>query len=150
MALTVEFNKGRALFNNEGNKWGYVKGVAKWAKVLEPGQFGHFSIDLYGDNIEDLVTELEALRDEAYDAVVEGGKKAIKADVYKEDDEGKKFIQFKLPETDYEGAPNKVAIYDVSGKKVDDWDSLIGNGSEVKVKFLAKPYYMGSTKMVGI
>jgi hypothetical protein len=40
-------------------------------------------------------------------------------------------------------------MYDAGGNKVEEWDKLVGNGSLVKVKFQARPYYMNSTKMVG-
>ena len=67
-----------------------------------------------------------------------------------EDEEGVKHLAFKLPENDFEGNPNKITMYNVSGKKVDDWDKLVGNGSTVKIKYRIAPYYMASTKMVGI
>ena len=41
-------------------------------------------------------------------------------------------------------------MYDAGGNKVVDWDKLVGNGSVVKVKYRVAPYYMSSTKMVGI
>ena len=149
--MEVKFNKGKCLFEGDDSvKFGYVKGTAKWAHILKPNEFGNFAIDLYGDGIEELIPELEEIRDEAYELVVSEGKKASKADVYKQDDEGNKFIQFKLPELDFEGKPNGIKIYDVHGKLVEDWDKLIGNGSTVKIKYRAKPYYMSSTKMVGV
>jgi len=133
-------------------KFGYVKGTCKWAKVLEPGQFGSFTIDMYGDDVEALFTEMEELRGEGAAEVAAAGKKYQEVDVFKENEEtGQKFIQFKLPEEGYDGKQNQVKIFDVSGKEVtDSWDALIGNGSTVKVKYMAKPYYMASTKNVGI
>ena len=41
-------------------------------------------------------------------------------------------------------------MFDAGGNSMPDWDSLVGNGSLVKVKYRIAPYYMGSTKMVGI
>lgn len=148
----AKFNKGKVTFENEASeaKFGYVKGEAKWAQLLEPDQFGNYSINMYGDNVVELKEELEAMRDSAYDEVVEAGKKANKVDVTKFDDEGKEFIGFKLPETNYEGKPNKIVMYDAAGNKVDDWDKLVGNGSLVKIKYRVSPYYMASTKNVGI
>ena len=149
--MEVKFNKGKCIFEGDDSvKFGYVKGTAKWAHVLKPNEFGNFGIDLYGEGIEALIPELEEMRDTAYDLVVAEGKKATKADVYKQDEDGNKYIQFKLSELDFEGKPNKIKVYDIHGKLVEDWDKLIGNGSTVKIKYRAKPYYMSSSKMVGI
>ena len=144
--------KGRVKFTEESSQpiFGYVKGECKWAKVLEPDDYGNFSISLYGDNVLELEEELVELQKSAAKEIAELGKKYQLADIFKEDDEGKKFIGFKLPATNYQGEPNKIDIYDVTGKKVEDWSKLIGNGSIVKIKYRAAPYYMGSTKMVGI
>lgn len=148
--MKVEINKGRATFEKESAKWGYVKGKTMWCKFLKTDDYGKYSTNLLGDDIEDLIVELEAIRDEAVKAVEDLGKKAIPADVYKVDDEGNKFISFKLPETNYEGKPNKIKVYDVYGNLMEDWDKEVGNGSTIKLKYMAKPYYMASTKMVGI
>jgi hypothetical protein len=148
--MEVTIAKGRATFNKEASKWGYVKGEAKWCKFLKPDDYDKFSVNLSGSDIEDLIVELEAMRDEAVEAVEALGKKAIPADVYKEEEDGTKFISFKLPAVDYEGKPNKIKVYDVSGNLVEDWDKEVGNGSVIKIKYQAKPYYMASTKMVGI
>ena len=152
MSLTAKFEKGRVKFEGEGAvQFGYMKGTAKWCHILKPNEYGYFGVDLYGEEVEDHITEFEALRDEAYEAVVAAGKKAMKADVYKEDDEGNKFISFKLPAKNYDGEDNKIEIYDVTGAKVTDtWSQLVGNGSIIKIKYRAAPYYMASTKMVGI
>ena len=149
--MEVKFSKGKCVFEgDDGVKFGTVKGTAKWAHILKANEFGNFGIDVYGEGVEDLIPTLEDMRDTAYDLVVAEGKKASKAEVYKQDDEGNKFIQFKLPELDFEGKPNKIKVYDVHGELVEDWDKLIGNGSKVAVRYRAKPYYMSSTKMVGI
>jgi hypothetical protein len=41
-------------------------------------------------------------------------------------------------------------MYDAGGNLVTDWDKLVGNGSKVKIKYRVAPYYMSSTKMVGL
>ena len=144
--------KSKSVIQETEAKFGYVKGTAKWAKVLEAGQFGSFTIDMYGPDVEEMFTEMEALRDSGAKEVDEAGKKYQVVDVFKENEEtGQKYIQFKLPEMGYDDKVNKVKIFDVSGTEVTDtWDKLIGNGSTVKVKYMAKPYYMASTKNVGI
>ncbi len=150
--MQVTINKGKVVFPKETSLWKYMKGTVQWAHILEPNQFDKFSVDLYGIGIVALKEELEALLDEAYQAVVDAGKKvAGKADIYRVNDEtGVEYLQFGL-NAEYDGKPNKVDIYDVTGKKVtDEWDKLIGNGSTLKVKVQFKPYYMATTKMVGL
>jgi len=145
-------NKGKVTFTEAASeaKFGYIKGEAKWAELLAPGLYGTYGIKLYGDEVVEMKEELEAMSDSAYDEVIELGKKANKADVLKQDDDGNYFLGFKLKETKFDGTPNKVTMYDAGGNKVDDWDKLVGNGSVVKVKYRIAPYYMSSTKMVGI
>jgi hypothetical protein len=133
--------------------FGNIKGTAKWAHVLSPNQFGTYSIDIYPDQdtMETHVALFEQMRDSAKEEVVAAGKKIRSlADVFKTDDEGKTYLQFKLPTEDKDGKAQVVPVHDVTGKKVPDWDQLIGNGSVVKVKYMAKPYYMNSTKAVGV
>ena len=130
--------------------FGYVKGTAKWAKVLEVGQFGSYSVDLYGEYLDEIKDIAGQLQRDAEIVVKEAGKKYQLADLVKENDDGEEYVQFKLPENKYDGTPNKITIYDAFGNKQDDWDKLIGNGSTVKIKYMMKPYYMNSTKMVGV
>jgi len=148
----AKMTKGRIEFTEEASQaaFGYVKGECKWAKVLEADDYGNFSISLYGDGIVEMEEELKAMQESAAKEVEELGKKYQLADLYKEDSEGNKFLGFKLPATNFKGEDNKIDIYDASGKKVDDWDKLVGNGSIIKLKYRIAPYYMSSTKMVGI
>ena len=131
-------------------QFGYVKGTCKWAELLQVGMYGTFGIKLYGDNVVELETELAAMQDSAFKEVEEVGKKAIKADLYKEEEDGTKFLAFKLKETKYDGTLNKISFFDAGGAAVPDWNKLVGNGSTVKVKYRVAPYYMASTKMVGL
>lgn len=142
--------KVKSVIEKTEPKFGFVKGTSKWAKVLEPGQFGSYTIDVYGEDIEALVADMEALRDAAAEEVEAAGKKFALADVFKEDEEGNKFIQFKLSPENYKGEAQAPKIFDKHGNEDSEWDKLIGNGSVVKVKYMAKPYYMNSTKMVGV
>lgn len=145
--------RGKVTFEEAGSEaaFGYVKGEAKWAKVLEVDDYGNYSISMYGDNVVEMQEELEAMRDSALGEIQELGKEANPVDVLKTDNDGKKFIGFKLPENNFDGEPNKIKIFDASGTEVTDtWDKLIGNGSIVKIKYRIAPYYMSSTKNVGI
>ena len=148
----AKLDKGRVTFTEAASEgqFGYVKGTCKWAELLTVGQFGTYGIKMYGQDIEDLETELQAMQDSAFNEVIELGKKATKADLFKEDDEGNKFLAFKLKENKYDGTPNKISFYDAGGKEVPDWNKLVGNGSTVKIKYRVAPYYMASTKMVGL
>ena len=133
--------------------YGYIKGTAKWTKVLEVDDYGKYSINLYPEQeqLDKLLSELNIIQDAAKEEAESKGKKVVLvADILKEDNEGKSFLQFSLPELKGDGTPNKVDIYDVYGKKQEGWDKLIGNGSLVKVKYMFKPYYMASTKTVGL
>jgi len=145
-------NKGRVKFeeNTSEASFGYVKGEAKWAKVLEVDDYGNYSISMYGDEVVELKEELQAMQESAAKEIETLGKKYELADLFKTDNDGNEFLGFKLPETDYEGKPNTIDIYDGSGTKVEDWDKLVGNGSTIKLKYRIAPYYMGSTKKVGI
>jgi len=145
-------DKGRIKFTEEASdaQFGYLKGTAKWAEVLTVGLYGTFGIKMYGDEAVEMEEELQAMQDSAYDEVIALGKKADKADLYKVDENGGKFLQFKLPENDFEDKPNKIKMFDAGGNLVEDWDKLVGNGSLVKIKYRIAPYYMSSTKMVGI
>ena len=148
----AKLEKGRITFTEEASQgaFGYVKGTCKWAELLTVGQFGTYGIKMYGDEVAELKTELEAMQDSAFNEVIELGKKATKADLYKVDEEGNEFLAFKLKELKFDGTPNKIAFYDAGGNQVNDWDKLVGNGSTVKIKYRIAPYYMASTKMVGI
>ena len=133
-------------------QFGYIKGTAKWAHILEPNQYDSFSIDIYGEEVEQLVDEvLSVLQSDGAKEVDAAGKKYQLADLYKTNEEtGEKYLQFKLKDKDYEGKQNKIKLYDAGGSLVTEWDKLIGNGSIVKIKYRSAPYYMNSTKMVGV
>lgn len=145
-------NKGRVTFTEEASeaKFGYLKGTCKWAELLQVGMYGTYGIKMYGDEVVEMGEELQAMQDSATAEVEELGKKNIKADIFKEDEDGSKYLAFKLKETKADGTTNKVTFYDAGGTQVEDWDKLVGNGSTVKIKYRIAPYYMASTKMVGI
>ena len=133
--------------------FGYIKGKCKWAKLLEPDDYDKFSINIIPDteSLDNHRIIFDELIDKAKQEVLDAGKKVNGvADYVKEEEDGTEFLSFKLPSTNYEGNPNKIDIYNVHGKKEPDWDKLVGNGSLVKIKYMAKPYYMASTKMVGV
>jgi len=144
-----KIEKGRIKFDTEA-AFGYLKGQCKWAELLAVGMYGHYSIKMYGDAVEDMKVELDAMQSSAYDEVIELGKKAEKANLYKYEEDDTAYLGFKLKEEKFDGTPNEITFYDAGGAKVPDWDKLVGNGSTVKIKYRIAPYYMASTKMVGI
>jgi len=125
------------------------KGKSMWCKYLEPDTYGNYGVDVYFNDADtqELITILEAQRDEALEEV-KGAGKVIKgvADVFKEKD-GKKYFTFKVS-SDKQNGP--IPIYNVYGKEDKTFKELIGNGSIIKVRYMAKPYYMASTKFVGV
>jgi hypothetical protein len=146
----AKINKGKVTFEKAEAQFGYIKGECKWAKVLEVDDYGNYSISMYGDEVVGLQQDLEELRDLAASEIAELGKPYEVADIFKVDSDGNKFLGFKLPEKDYEGNDNSIKMYDAGGNLVTDWDKLVGNGSKVKIKYRVAPYYMSSTKMVGL
>jgi len=44
----------------------------------------------------------------------------------------------------------KVPVHDVKGVEMKDFDKLIGNGSTIRLRVWAKPYYMAAFNQVGI
>jgi hypothetical protein len=135
-------------------KFGYLKGKCKWAKVLAPDQFGNYAVDMYpeAEVLEHFKEEIKALTDEAV-TLLEGVKKkvALVADPTKEDEDEVEYIQFKRKSEKANGSLNTPPkIYDLYGNYQADWDKLVGNGSLVKVGYMLTPYYMASTKTVGV
>ncbi|MBD3841945.1 MAG: hypothetical protein IE909_08680 [Campylobacterales bacterium] len=142
--------KGKVTFETEP-KFGYVKGYTKWAKILAPDDYDKYSVNLYGEEIEGMETELKELLDTAGKELEALDKQFTVADIFRVDDSGKKFLNFKLNATDFEGKPQNIKIYDVTGKEVTKtWNALIGNGSLVKIKYRVAPYYMAASRVLGL
>ena len=153
--MEIRNDKGQIKFVNvvdgeekPAGEFGYLRGPCKWAKVLEADQYGNFAVDVYAseEDREEFAKLVESISEEAK-TLVEGLKKKVAgiADSVKEDGDGKQYIQFKRKE--YKGPPK---IYDKFGNEASDWDKLVGNGSDVKIAYFLSPYYMASTKMVGV
>lgn len=151
--------KGRVNFiskNDDGSTnqfthFGKIKGEAKWAKIIEPDQYDNYAVDIYGD-YSHVVEEAEAMAEKARELVEASGKKVNGvADVVKENAEGGTYVQFKRKGSKADGSPNTPPkVYNAAGSHVEGWDKLVGNGSKVGVAYYLAPYYMASTKMVGV
>ena len=138
-----------SIFTDTEPLWHYVKGTGQWINVVDVDEYGKWSVNLYGDEVLALETELQAYLDEAVAFAKEQGKdvKAV-ADLYKEYD-GKRYIQFKKPQYDEDTEGPK--LYNVHGDEVTGtFKKPIGGGSTVRVRAMIKPYYMASTKTVGL
>ena len=157
--MELKAGKGRVSFvvkdegGNENNfsHFGTIKGEGKWCKVLEPDQYDNYAVDVYGD-LTHVVQEAEGIIEKAKELLEAGGKKVNgTADIIKEDNEGNEYLQFKRKGSKADGEPNTPPkIYDKHGALVEGWDKLVGNGSKVGVAYMLSPYYMASTKMVGV
>ncbi len=147
-----------------------LEGTALWAKVFEPdtkfNPLGDFSINLQmpvADSVE-MSEKLEEIVQVAFKEAIEKDPRLkntlstqeVCQPVYDRDtgdDTGNVEFKFKLKAkvqkrdgTYYEQQP---AVLD--SKKVPmSKDTLIGNGSKVKVAFEPVPYVMSSTKKVGV
>lgn len=136
---------------NQFSHFGRIKGTGKWCKVLEPDQYDNYAVDIYGD-LSHVEEEANAILEKTRELVEASGKKvAGLADVLKENKEGGEYIQFKRKGSKGDGSPNTPPkIYNAAGSLVENWDKLIGNGSKLGVAYFLSPYYMASTKMVGV
>lgn len=145
------------------------KGKALFCQVKEPSRLfnakGEYSTALVLDPNDEaaklFIERLEALRDTAYNETVEalGAAKARgieKADVfaYDIDKDGNEtgLIKFKMAlknVDDLEPGRNKIEVVDAKKQPILTVP-LVGNGSEIRCSVFANPYYMASTKKVGV
>ena len=103
-----------------------------------------------------LLKDLEKMLEDYYQAACDNPKyakfksKIQKADIFEEDDEGCKVLKFKQKAVikSVKGTFNaKIALFDSKGKPSKD---TVGGGSQIKVCFSAIPYFVPSTKTVGL
>jgi len=146
-----------------------LKGKAKWCKVFEPdtrfNEDGEYStqVVLTEEEAAQVCEQLEALIDAEYAKTVKE-KPALKASlskrppVDKEVDEngdptGNVVFKAKLKATIRSKAgqtyKQKVNVVDAKRQPMNG-TQLIGNGSTIKVALEPVPYYMASTKQVGV
>jgi hypothetical protein len=149
------------------------KGKALWCKFKEPDRLynakGELSTNLVCDPndpaVKAFIKELETLRDTAMAEAVEtlGAAKAKgiqAAAVYKDDidkdgnETGLVKFTFKLKDVDDKVAQGKqatVLVVDAKRQPIPLATApLVGNGSEIRCVAYANPYYMASTKTVGV
>jgi hypothetical protein len=147
------------------------KGAALFCHVVEAqtdfNEKGTYSTMIVCDpeepSVQKLINQLEELRDTAYEETVATlgpvkSKGITKADVYKEDCDAEGnatgLIRFKLKLDNVADALEKgwtasITVIDASKRPINPVP-LVGNGSIIRCAGFAKPYYMGSTKSVGV
>ena len=144
------------------------KGEAVWCKVTEPDRAfnakGQYSTNLVCDpndpTVKAFIEKLETLRDTAYNETVETlgakGKQVKTKELYTEhydadgNDTGKIVFKFRMNNVDdREPGQDKIVVVGADKKVIHDVP-LVGNGSIVRCAAYANPYYMGTTKEVGI
>lgn len=149
------------------------KGSALWCKYKEPDtKFnvkGEYSTSLVCDPnnpaVQAYISKLEELRDIAYAETCEtlGAAKAKgvqKAEVYAEEfdsngnETGNIIFKYKLKDLAdriQRGNDSEIVVVDAKKNRLSKADApLVGNGSEIRVVSYANPYFMASTKTVGI
>jgi hypothetical protein len=146
------------------------KGQAVWCKVTEPDRKfdpeGTLSTDLVLDpnapDVKAFIERLEALQDKAFEETKESmGAKAAQvkkrnfyADEYDQDGSptGKIVFKFKLKNVDArreKGQQHEIQVVDANKQAVKPVP-LVGNGSTIRVASYVYPYYMASTKELGL
>lgn len=108
------------------------------------------------DELKKLIEKLEAIQDKAFDEAVSEAnamnkKKIHKSDLYFEDEEGNVYLKFKqnavIKKKDGSTVNAKIAHFDSKGKPI---DVNVGRDSVIRLSFTASPYFMQSTKQVGL
>lgn len=140
------------------------KGYAQYPYLLEPdtkfNPEGDYKVNLAMDDNEatkKLITKLDQILDNFYEENEDvakaqaKGRKVMKADIFEYDSEGRVVLKFKQKAviTKKDGSKFEVKIpqFDAKGKPM---KANIGRDSVIKVNFSIKPYYMPTTKTVGL
>ena len=138
------------IFEDYKPLWKYIRGTAYWVNVKEPDEWGNWGCKLYDGELPEIKEELEQYLNDAVEFAKEKGKDVQHvAPVLKTDSKGREYLQCKRKQYDEDTPPPK--IYNITGEEVtEQWNEPIGGGSKVRVKVMIKPYYMGTTKTVGL
>lgn len=147
------------------------KGEALWCNNVEPQRKFNDKGDLVTSllldpedtEVKDFIRILEELRDKAYAETVKEfgkvkGEQVKKRDVYQPDADkegnatGKILIKLKLRDVDIkrdEGKQHTITTFDAKKNPIKN-PPRVGNGSIIRCSAFANPYYMASTKEVGV
>lgn len=147
-------------------------GSAMWCKVVEPDYrynpegIYEVSLVLSKDKATPLITQLTNIVDTATKEAKEGKgdmklapnkvKTITNNEVYKDEydaegnETGNVIFKFSLKDVDkLPDGKNKIAVFNAEGKPIANVP-LVGNGSTIRVRGFANPYYMASTNAIGI
>ncbi len=145
------------------------KGLSKWCKIVEPERTfnakGTFATDLVCNPnepaVQEFIARLETLRDIAFDETKETlgavkSKDLKKRAVYQEETDaegnetGNIVFKFKMNNVDDRDAPNNKIVVVDAHRNVIKQVPLVGNGSVIRCVAFANPYFMASTKDIGV
>lgn len=142
--------KIKNIFADHEPIWKYVRGTGNWNAVIEPDDYDKWSINLSGDEVEELEGELQGALDEAVSFAKEEGKVVnTVAELFKKTNDGKRYIQFK--KVKYDDDTEGPKLYNISGDEITgQLKKEPGGGSTFRIKAMIKPYYMATTKTVGL
>lgn len=141
---------------------------AMWAKITEPATSPYNSKAMYSmdlvftpEEAKPLMEQLTKQHDSFYDEIhselnAAKQKSLVKTPIFKEqvDKDGNLTGNLVLKTKQYghniKGELMRMPISDSTGKVMNGFDKLVGNGSKVRAKIYPKPYHMNSTNSVGI
>jgi len=155
--------------NTKGKSIVTPLGEALWVKVVEPDTkfdaAGRYSADLVLDPNDETVAKfiemMEAMRDKGLEEAKENlaaakAAQVVTRDVFHQDTDkegnetGKIVIKTKAAAVDYKGNAAPIPVYNAKGIEQENWNTLIGNGSKIKLQVWASPYHMANGNYVGV
>jgi len=155
--------------NTKGKSVVTPLGEALWVKVIEPDyKFdakGKYSADVVLDPKDEstahFIKGMENLRDRALAEAKENlapakAKQVVTREVFWEDTDkdgnetGNIVIKTKANAIDFKENAVTIPVFNAKGIEEQDWNTLIGNGSKIKLQVWASPYHMANGNYVGI
>ena len=139
------------IFKDTDPLWKYVRGTGNWTSIVDTDDYDAWTTNLSGEEVDELGTELEAYLAEAVEFAKAEGKDVqhIANEFYKTAQDGTKYIKFKRKKYDEDTEGPKV--YNITGEEITGQVKKDpGGGSTLRVRAMIKPYFMASTKTVGL
>jgi len=145
--------KIRAKTNHlKGLKIGIMGCIVNGPGEMADADYGYVGVGKGKINLykEKTVVKKSISEDQAVEYAKEKGKDVQNvAHFLKKDKQGREFIHAKRKQYDVETLPPK--IYSVTGEEItDQFNEPVGGGSAIRAKVMIKPYYMPTTKTVGV
>ena len=155
--------------NTKGKSLVTPAGGSLWTKLDEPnykfnpkGTYeAGIVLDPSDDAVAKFIAQMEKLRDAGLAEAKENlppakANKVASREVYhqEEDAEGNEtgniIIKTKDYAVDFDGDPQKVPVFNSKGIEQENFKTLIGNGSIIKIQLWASAYHMPSGNFVGV